>query len=282
MNLDGKRETEVGSVAINTGKKKPKAAKTGAKKAAHAHSGKKARKAHQGHEAKPKKKRRSKRRKNPAVDVTGTAMAVLGGAAGELIGTPAAHFAGKLVKKDGLGRGALRGAAGLAVDVGVSLLVGMGSPSMAKGMAGAGGSKLVRELLSGIAVTAKEPGLLTKAGFASLPLPDGVYVKDAQLFKKGAAGAPDQLLLGFNPRPYDVVYDDGSRESVSLLGGIGEDGEDALILDSEGEYRVLAGALGDLVEAEPQFEGSRGRMGDLTPAYQTGLSGDSVTGWSDD
>jgi len=164
----------------------------------------------------------------------------------------------------------------------VSLLVGMGSPSMAKGMAGAGGSKLVRELLSGIAVTAKEPGLLTKAGFASLPLPDGVYVKDAQLFKKGAAGAPDQLLLGFNPRPYDVVYDDGSRESVSLLGGIGEDGEDALILDSEGEYRVLAGALGDLVEAEPQFEGSRGRMGDLTPAYQTGLSGDSVTGWSDD
>lgn len=255
------------------GKKTPKKKKSGKKR-----SGGKRKKSSGGkrrsrRSAGRTSRRRGRRTRNPGLDVAGTSKAFLGGALTPLVTTPAAHLAGMALKDDGMGKQAVRAAAGGAVGAGLGLVVSTWSPSIGKGIAGAGGAKMTDELLAGVANTSKSPkdSLLRKAGFAMKALPDGVFVKDGVLFKTTSAGQ-EQLLLGFAARPIQLQMDDGSKRSAMLLGGMGND---ALILDPEGEVRVLAGAMGAITEAYPNPQA--GRMGAPTPKYpnpQAGTSGD--------
>ncbi|MFA6031207.1 MAG: hypothetical protein WC969_15245 [Elusimicrobiota bacterium] len=264
------------TVAVNKGKKgagAKKAKKSGGKKrhrkAAAKTSGKRRRRS----AAPAPKHRRRSRRKNPGVDIMGMGVAALGGAAAEVVTTVGAHFAGKLVKKDGLGRSAVKAGAGGVLGIGLGTVVGMFSPSAGKGMAGVGGSQIVRHLLAEAAISKDgKANVLQKAGFAIKTLPEGVYAKDGVLYKLDAAGK-EQLLLGFSPRAIELEMDDGSRRPAQLLGQLGND---ALILDQEGEVRMLAGVV---VDAYPNPQAIGGGQGTIVPAYQggDGLSGNDYS-----
>jgi hypothetical protein len=199
------------------------------------------RKGHGGGGKAPKQRRKYKR--NPGVDLKGTALAQLGGHLGGLIAQPVAHLANHSMltpNKDGKTHPTLakvlRVVVPEALGFGLGLAAGMVQPSLGKGVAGGAGAVATMHGMSVLANAGdKPPEILAKMGFAQLGAVSDYYAGDDGHVYRAMPDGTSQLMFGVNRVPMELQMPSGALINVQ---GIGDLPEGTLIV-RDGRFELL-------------------------------------------
>lgn len=188
-------------------------------------------------------KRRRKYKRNPGVDVKGTALAQLGGHVGGLLAQPAAHLANHSMltpNKEGkthpTAAKILRVAVPELLGFGLGLVAGMVQPSVGKGVAGGAGAVATMHGMSVLANSGdKPPEALAKMGFAQLGAVSDYYAgDDGHVYRRMPDGTA-QLMFGMNRVPMELQMPSGALINVQ---GVGDLPEGTLIV-RDGRFELL-------------------------------------------
>jgi hypothetical protein len=226
------------------------------------------------------KKRRKKRKKNPGVDFKGSALAAVGGGIAGMVAGPASHFAGKISKNETVRKILEVAGAGVA-PFAIGLAVQLVSPAIGKGICAGAGTAVVER---GMGLASEKVGFLKSAGYRMSSLPADLSYADGQFFRTMPDGSK-QVLFSAPATSIELAMPDGSTKLGQMLGS---DGDNAVILDHNGQLQLLSGVgdLGDVqaaqqlgeVQAAQQLGDESDQLGDVQAAQV--LGDDNVDGYS--
>lgn len=254
--LGGARQKEV--MLVNP-KKKRRKAKKGKRRAARKGTTKKKRKG--GGHRKAARRRTSRRRKsarrNPAMDVGGTAISEGMGLVSALVNQPLAHLLNKKLVEKGHTKSAkvARVLAPAALGFGGGLLLGKLHPAVGKGFAGGAGAVAGMHGMAVVAdLTSKEgapPAVLQKAGFTQLGAADDYFVRDGHMWKKLPEGG-EQLMFGVGATRVEFEDDDGGITEATGLGNVPGG---ALVMMPDRTMQLIPGLTLDGLQPATELDG---------------------------
>lgn len=180
----------------------------------------------------PKRRRRpTKRKKNPSIDMKGSVAAMTGGALAVVLAGPATAAVDKLVKGE-TARKALRPLAAGIVPFGVGLAAQTVVPNLGKGLCAGAGAQLATHALS---AAASRVDLLAAAGYRMSDLPADFRFRDGQLWRRMPDGT-EKVMFHASATKVELTMPDGSKTTAQMLGA---EGDQVVILDELGQLKLL-------------------------------------------